>query len=67
VPILRRKQPDRERPYRTLAYPASTLLFIAVAMFFVFYIVQGDHKSALYGVALVLLGLPVYSLLRRGQ
>ena len=41
------------------------MLFIAVAIFFVVYIVQGDSKSALYGLTLVLLGLPVYALLRR--
>ena len=65
VPILRRRQPDRDRPYRTLAYPASTVLFIAVAIFFVVYIVQGDPKSSLYGLMLVLLGVPVYLVLRR--
>jgi basic amino acid/polyamine antiporter, APA family len=65
VPILRRTLPAAERPYRTLGYPLSTILFIAVALFFVVYIVQGDKKSALYGLAIVLLGWPVYRLFRR--
>lgn len=67
VPILRRKLASADRPYRTLGYPATTILFIAVALFFVVYIVQGDKKSALYGLAIVLLGWPVYHLFRRAK
>ena len=67
VMILRRKQPAADRPYRALGYPATPILFIAVALFFVVYIVIGDPKSALYGLALVALGLPVFALLRRGS
>jgi APA family basic amino acid/polyamine antiporter len=62
--VLRRREPDAPRPYRAFGYPASSALFIVVALFFVVYIIQGDPKSALYGMFLVLLGVPAYFLLR---
>jgi APA family basic amino acid/polyamine antiporter len=58
--VLRWRQPEAARPYRALGFPVSSALFIAVALFFVVYIVQGDPKSSLYGLGLVLLGVPVY-------
>jgi APA family basic amino acid/polyamine antiporter len=65
--VLRRKSPDEARPYRAFGHPVSTALFIAVAGFFVLYIVQGDPRSSLYGLLLVLLGVPVYALIRRAR
>lgn len=63
--VLRRQHPHEDRPYRAFGFPVSTALFIAVALFFVVYIVQGDPKSSLYGGLLVLLGVPVYLIVRR--
>lgn len=65
--VLRRRLPMAQRPYRALGYPASTALFIAVAVFFVVYIVKGDPQSSLYGLGLVLLGVPVYFAMQRRQ
>ena len=64
---LRRQLPQAARPYRTLGYPASSIAFIAVALCFVVYIVQGDPRSSLYGLGLVLLGVPAYFFLGRGK
>jgi APA family basic amino acid/polyamine antiporter len=60
--VLRRREPAADRPYRAFGHPISSAVFILVATFFVFYIVQGDPKSSLYGLFLVLLGVPVYFL-----
>jgi APA family basic amino acid/polyamine antiporter len=64
---LRRALPQADRPYRALGYPASTIAFIAVAICFTVYIVQGDPRSSLYGLGLVLLGVPAYFFLGRGK
>jgi len=64
--VLRAREPLAQRPYRAVGHPVSTGLFMAVAGFFVLYIIQGDPKSAAYGMALVLLGVPAYFALRRG-
>ena len=65
VLVLRKSLPDERRPYRALGYPVSTLAFIFVALGFVIYIVQGDPRSSLYGLGLVLLGVPAYFLMNR--
>ena len=57
--------PQAERPYRALGYPITPLLYILVAVLFVGYIVLGDPRSSLLGLGLVLLGLPVYFVIRR--
>ncbi len=62
--VLRRHEPESPRPYRAFGHPFSSGLFIAVALFFVVYIVKGDPKSALYGLCLVLCGVPIYYSLR---
>jgi APA family basic amino acid/polyamine antiporter len=58
--VLRRRMPDAPRPYRAWGYPITPAIFVLIAVLFVIYIVQGDPRSSLYGLGLVLLGVPVY-------
>ncbi len=58
--VLRVREPERPRSYRTWGYPLTPLLYIAAAL-----ILLGDmlwHKRAesLAGLVIVLLGLPAY-------
>jgi APA family basic amino acid/polyamine antiporter len=62
--VLRRKMAGAHRPYRAWGYPVTPALYILIAGLFALYIVQGDPKSSLYGLGLVLLGLPVYFVFR---
>ena len=65
VTILRRKYPDRPRPYRMWGYPALAWLFTAVAAWFVIntWITQPGPST----VAFLIIGggIPVYYLWRR--
>ena len=63
--VLRQKQPDAPRPYRTWGYPVTPILYLLGASFFVIYIFVGEKRNALIGIGLVLLGLPAYWLFRR--
>jgi basic amino acid/polyamine antiporter, APA family len=63
--VLRLKQPERARPYRTWGYPVTPGVYLAGALFFLLYILVGDPLDALIGLALVALGLPAYALFRR--
>jgi APA family basic amino acid/polyamine antiporter len=65
--VLRKKQPNAERPYKTWGYPVTPLLYLAGAVFFIVYIFAGDKRDALIGIGLVLLGLPAYWLFRRAR
>lgn len=58
--ILRIKQPARPRPYKCFAYPLTPALYLLIAIPFLIYVVMGDPKSTLIGLALVFTGLPVY-------
>lgn len=49
-----------ERPYRVVGYPFVPLLYVAIALFFIVYIIIGDPVNSGKGVFLILTGLPVY-------
>lgn len=62
---LRQTQPDAERPYRAFGYPVLPALYVAGAS--VILVVLFRYRTATAGVGLfiVVLGVPVYFLLRR--
>ncbi len=63
--VLRQRQPDAERPYRTWGYPVTPALYLVGAGFFVLYIFVGARLQSVIGIGLVMLGLPAYALFRR--
>jgi APA family basic amino acid/polyamine antiporter len=65
--VLRRKQPDVPRPYRTWGYPVTPALYLAGALFFLVYIFVGDPQDACAGMALVALGWPAYAWFTRAR
>ncbi len=60
VMVLRRKQPDRERPYRTLGYPFVPILYIIVYGWFLVYVFLGNPAESLIGLGIIALGIPVF-------
>jgi APA family basic amino acid/polyamine antiporter len=64
--VLRRTRPDAERPYRAFGYPVVPALYLvaasAIALVLLFY----QTKTSLPGLIIVLTGVPVYFLWRRG-
>ncbi len=58
--VLRRKMPNAERPYRTLGYPVTPLIFIALASLFVVYTLIENPVESGAGLAFLALGVPVY-------
>nr|HEX4313558.1 amino acid permease [Kofleriaceae bacterium] len=65
--VLRAKQPDAPRPYKTWGYPVTPAVYLLGAAFFILYIFIGDPSDAGIGIALVALGLPAYLLFKRRQ
>ena len=64
--VLRRRRPDLERPYKTLGYPVVPLLFLAGALVLEISTLWTKPKESLAGIALILLGLPLYFYWGRG-
>lgn len=58
--VLRKKQPDLPRPYRTWAYPYLPLIYVAISVAFIVYIFVGDVRNSSLGLILVGTGIPVY-------
>ncbi|HKW98798.1 MAG TPA: amino acid permease [Bryobacteraceae bacterium] len=67
VVILRRKYPDRARPYRMWGYPVTPWLFTAVAFWFVAntWITQPGPSTVAF--LIILSGIPVYYIWRRAK
>ena len=63
--VLRRKWPDVERPYRTWGYPVVPALFLLVTAYLLVNTFVATPTQALWGLALIALGLPVYAFYRR--
>jgi APA family basic amino acid/polyamine antiporter len=66
---LRGRRPDLPRPYRTIGYPLTPLLYVAGALLFLGSMVS-DKKSrgeSLAGLLIILLGVPAYWVFRRGS
>jgi len=60
VLVLRKKQPDLVRPYRTLGYPVVPVLFvIGAGILLATTAVERPRESAM-GVGLIVLGVPFY-------
>jgi basic amino acid/polyamine antiporter, APA family len=60
VLLLRRREPDRPRPYRLPGYPVTLLLFVAVAAAFVANTFIATPGPAIVGSLLIAAGVPVY-------
>jgi len=60
VIVLRRREANLDRPYRVPAYPFVPILFVAAAGFIVAITIANEPMQALYGIGLILTGLPLY-------
>ena len=63
--ILRRKQPERERPYRAFGYPVVPALYVAAASVISLVLLLYKTKTSWPGLAIVLAGVPIYFLWKR--
>jgi len=58
--ILRRREPDAERPYRAVGYPIVPMLYILLAVAICVILLITKPQNTWAGVFIVLLGVPVY-------
>jgi APA family basic amino acid/polyamine antiporter len=65
VLVLRRKEPDLPRPYRTPLYPFVPVFFILMSMVIIWNAVSERPLETGLGIATVLAGTPLYLLWRR--
>jgi APA family basic amino acid/polyamine antiporter len=63
--VYRRRQPNAVRPYRVWGYPVLPALFVVAAAVLLFYSYAENLKNSLFGTAIILLGLPLFVLIRK--
>ncbi len=59
--IFRWRDPQAARPYRVLGYPFVPALFIVVAAVLLYYTFRENWPNSLYGLLVILAGVPVFS------
>ncbi len=60
--ILRKKRPDLPRPYKAFGYPVLPVIYIILAIIFCVFLIKLKPLYAGIGLAIVLLGVPLYYL-----
>lgn len=63
--ILRKKLPNAERPYKAFGYPVLPAVYILLAVLFCCGLVWASPTYSLWGLAITLLGIPLYYLAGR--
>jgi APA family basic amino acid/polyamine antiporter len=63
--ILRRNRPDLPRPYRTLGYPVTPLVFLIASVLMLGNSLVRDTRPTLIDFGIILLGIPVFYIWRR--
>src|SRR5271157_1320015 len=58
--VLRRKEPNTPRPYRTWGYPVVPAVFVVVAALLLYYTFQENLRNSIWGCLLILSGIPIY-------
>ncbi|MCL5073001.1 MAG: amino acid permease [Actinobacteria bacterium] len=58
--ILRKKQPDAERPYKTFGYPVLPIIYIVMGISFCSLLIIYKPQFTWPGLIIVLIGIPIY-------
>ena len=66
VMVLRKRRPEAARPYRTWGYPLVPILAVVLAAFLIVDLAYLAPTTSGIGYVLVLTGIPVYFVWRRG-
>jgi len=59
------KEPDLPRPYKTWGYPITPLIYIALTVFTLVFVVKTNPSKALFALAIIVIGVLFYWLSER--
>jgi APA family basic amino acid/polyamine antiporter len=62
--VLRRREPERERPYRAWGHPWTTGLALAGSLVFLAGAIAGDTENSLYALLLLAVSYPVFRVIK---
>jgi APA family basic amino acid/polyamine antiporter len=58
--VLRIREPGLERPYKVWGYPITPMLFLAVTLYMMIYVILGKPTESVLGLITVIAGLIIY-------
>ncbi len=64
--VLRRREPDKERPYRAWGYPWTTALALLGSVLFLAGAIASDTRNSVYALGLLAVSYPVFRFVRSG-
>jgi APA family basic amino acid/polyamine antiporter len=64
--VLRRREPDKPRPYRAWGYPFTTALALIGSLLFLAGAIFADTVNSLYALLLLAVSYPVFRLIKMG-
>lgn len=62
--VLRRREPEKERPYRAWGYPWTTALALLGSVLFLAGAIASDTQNSLYALGLLALSYPLFRLMK---
>ena len=65
--VLRMRQPDLPRPYRTFGYPITPLIYLGLTAWTLIFVVINRTQESLMGLGVIVAGLIVYTLFPKQQ
>ena len=65
--ILRKKRPDINRPYKAFGYPVLPVIYILMGIAFCIALIFQKPVYAGWGLAIMLMGIPLYYIAKRGS
>ena len=63
--VLRRREPEKPRPYRAWGYPVTTALALAGSVAFLCGAIASDTRNSLYSLLLLAASYPVFLIIKR--
>jgi APA family basic amino acid/polyamine antiporter len=60
--VLRRRQPQLPRPYKTFLYPLTPLVYLALTGWTLFFVLMNRPVEGLFGLGIIAVGLVLYFL-----
>ncbi len=63
--VLRRREPDKPRPYRAWGYPVTPALALAGSLLFLAGAIASDTENSMYALGLLAVSYPVFRLIKR--
>jgi basic amino acid/polyamine antiporter, APA family len=63
--VLRWKEPDAPRPYKTWGYPVVPAVFVLVAAVLLYFTFTENLRNSIWGCVLILWGIPLYAYFAR--